>query len=171
MAGVSKSKAWTEFRQLPDAIDRVCDRLKAGEYQIAIARSLGTGVSTLWDWINADPERSARARDARIASASAESDLALQVLEDAKDPFELARAREIAQHRRWRARVADPRTYGDKLELGGEVGVRALPTEVLTSEVARLAERLGAETPADLDAQRDTLTPAPHLAIIDQTRR
>jgi hypothetical protein len=37
------------------------------------------------------------------------------VLVDAADPFELAKARELAQHYRWRAKAVAPREYGDKV--------------------------------------------------------
>ena len=46
-------------------------------------------------------------------------------LRNASDPFELARARELASHYRWKASKADPGQFGDKLETThkGNVGV------------------------------------------------
>jgi hypothetical protein len=41
-------------------------------------------------------------------------------------------ARELASHFRWRLRVADPRVYGDKVDVnhGGAVAVTAVPFDM-----------------------------------------
>lgn len=105
-------------------IDWLCDKLSAGESQRAISAELGIGIATLGRWIAADPERSARAREARIVAARAFDEMAEQVLTDAEDAFGLAKARELASHYRWKASKANPREYGDKVtqELTGANG-------------------------------------------------
>lgn len=97
-------------------VDAFCDRICAGETQHAIAQSLGVGVATVCRWIAADPERSARVREARIAAARAYDEMAEQGLMNAEDPFQLAKAKELAHHYRWKSAKADPRQYGDKVQ-------------------------------------------------------
>lgn len=97
-------------------IDAFCDRICSGESQTSIAQSLGVGFATLSRWIAADPERSARVREARISAARAYEELAEQGLRDAIDPFELSKAKELAHHYRWKSAKSDPRQYGDKVQ-------------------------------------------------------
>lgn len=101
-------------------IDSVCERIEAGESVGAIADSLGIPKRTMWDWVDADGARSARVRASREKSAEAEDDKAEAVLAGltaASTPAEVARARELASHYRWRASKRNPKTYGDKLDL------------------------------------------------------
>lgn len=134
---------WQEWCSGESATDALCERIIAGETLTAIATSLKTSVQNLAHWIAADVARSARVREARIAAAGSYSDLALQAINDATDPFRLAQARELAQHYRWKASKADPRTYGDKLDLTAEIGIKALPDDVLRAEATKLARKLG----------------------------
>ena len=119
MPSESKSRAWRDWSKRDDAIGDLCARIEDGDSLTHIAESLGVKVSTLTMWIARDDERSARARESRIAAASAYADLALKTLQEARDPFEVQRAREIASHYRWQASKANPAGYGDKIELGG----------------------------------------------------
>ncbi len=66
-------------------------------------------------------EHSARVRDALKISADSYSDMAEQVLKEAAgNLIEISRARELAQHYRWKASKRDPRRFSDKLELSGD---------------------------------------------------
>ena len=47
-------------------------------------------------------------------------DRAEAVLRDASDLFELAKAKELAHHYRWRASKIAPRDYGDRTVLAGD---------------------------------------------------
>lgn len=96
-------------------IDWLCDRLTDGAMQREICDELGIGAATLGKWIAADPERSARAREARIASARAYDELAALGIMNASDPFELAKAKEMAHHYRWKASKINPKEFGDKV--------------------------------------------------------
>lgn len=97
-------------------IGAICKRLIAGETQRAIAADIGVGAASLVEWIAADSERSARARSARIYAAESYSDMAEEELRNAEGQFELAKARELASHFRWKASKANPRDYGDKVQ-------------------------------------------------------
>lgn len=79
-----------------------------------IAQDADVALSTLIAWIAADPDRSARVRDARRLAAEAWVEKAEQVLADAKTNFEFQKARELAHHYRWRASKISPQ-YNDKV--------------------------------------------------------
>ena len=124
-------------------VDALCDRLCAGESQTAIAQSLGVGVATLSRWIAADPERSARVREARIAAARTFDEMAEAELRAAIDPFSLAKARELASHYRWKASKSNPREYGDKLEIDQKTTLTDLTEEQIDARLARLIDASG----------------------------
>ncbi len=100
-------------------LDALCMAIVGGETLTAIAKRLTVAIAALLTWIDADSERSARVKEARIKAARAWEEAALDQIQDAKDPFELAKAKEAAHHLRWRASKIAPREYGDKLQHGG----------------------------------------------------
>lgn len=111
-----------EQRNKLDALglDAVCERIESGESITQIATSLGMLQKSMRDWIAADDTRSARVRISRELSADACDDLAvreLETLQPGATAAEIARARELASHYRWRASKRNPRIYGDKLDL------------------------------------------------------
>jgi hypothetical protein len=134
---------WQKWTARQDAIEDLCDRIQGGDSLTGIAASLGAHVANLTRWIAADPQRSARAREARIAAAGTFDEMALDELRSAADPFELARAREVASHLRWKASKADPGRYGDKLDVTADIGIKALPDDQLMKRANELAAKLG----------------------------
>ena len=96
-------------------IEAVCERLANGVTMTAVAEEIGVTVGKLSQWIASDEEHSARAREARIHAARLWDEKALSVIEQALDPFELQRAKELAHHYRWRASKTAPKEYGDKV--------------------------------------------------------
>ena len=113
-AGVSAPLSQAERIELVD-FDGVTERLSTGVTLTQIAKDAGVSIGFLLQWIAADENRSARAREARAQAAKLWDEKALDVIEQAADPFELQRARELAQHYRWRASKAAPKDYGDKM--------------------------------------------------------
>jgi len=105
-------------------IEAVCQGLIGGRSLTSLARENGVGVATLLDWIESSPERSALAREARTHAARIWDERAEECITMAADPFELAKARELAQHYRWRAKAVAPRDYGDRVtqEITGKGG-------------------------------------------------
>lgn len=97
-------------------IDWLCDRISEGGLQREICEELKIGAASLARWIAAEPERSARVREARIAAARFYEELAGVVIEAAEDQFSLAKAKELAHHYRWKASKASPKEFGDKVE-------------------------------------------------------
>lgn len=121
-------------------IDEIAERLMGGETQTSIAAVIGVSQATLINWLAADPERSARAREARIAAARSFDDMAEQALKEATDGFTLSRAKELAHHYRWKASKANPREYGEKLEIDQKTTLTDLSEEQLDAKLARLLE-------------------------------
>jgi len=137
---IAEKKAPTPEQRL-DAVgvDWVCDQICAGNSQTAIANTLQVGIATLSRWIAGDLERSARVREARIAAARTFDDMAEQALMDAKDPFSLAKARELASHYRWKASKFSPREFGEKIEIDQRTTITDLTDEEINARLAQLA--------------------------------
>ncbi len=119
-------------------IDAICERLKAGESITKIAASLGVGKTAVLTWLSADSDRSAQARNSRSDAAMMYDERAEELIEDAKDPFQLAKAREQAQHLRWRASKVNPASYGDKVELTADLTIKTMSEEAINARLARL---------------------------------
>jgi hypothetical protein len=141
----SPSPAWNAFIAQPDAIDQLCARIEEGETLTAITEALQIGRFTLTGWIASDPVRSARVNESRKSAAATYEEQALGAIRQAADPFELAKAKEEAHHLRWKASKANPRQYGDKLELSGEVAIKTVSDDVLLAELAKngIAAQIG----------------------------
>lgn len=100
-------------------IEVICSRIAEGESQKSISDSLEIPASALCEWIAAVPERSARAREARVVSArhwDQKAEEALLALDDDAKAGGIARARELASHYRWRASKYAPSDYGEKVQ-------------------------------------------------------
>ena len=100
-------------------IEALCDMVIEGMMLREVARKVGAPIMSMMDWIEADPARKARMRQARERSAQLWEEKAEELLAGAGDPFGLAKAKELAHHYRWRASKIAPRDYGDKVELRG----------------------------------------------------
>lgn len=103
-------------------IEVICDRIANGESQRSIAAELGINVTCFVAWLAKDPNRSARAREARRLSAEYWERQVDSVLDNANDasPGAVAIARERVQHYRWRAKTHNPQDYGDRQVLAGD---------------------------------------------------
>lgn len=120
-------------------LDAICDDIVAGETLTGIAGKLQMSIGSLLTWIEADSERSARVKESRSRSARLWDEKALTGIEQASDPFELAKARDAAHHLRWRASKIAPRDYGDKVQVGGSDEFPPIRSQVnvnLTAEEA-----------------------------------
>ncbi|WP_186126376.1 hypothetical protein [Burkholderia gladioli] len=97
-------------------IEGVCAQIYDGIPLRKIATGLGVSQGSLIAWLAADPERSARAREARRATAQMWEEMAEKVIEEATTKIQLARARELAHHYRWRASKIAPAEFGNKVQ-------------------------------------------------------
>lgn len=98
-------------------IEQICEELASCKTMTSIAEQIGVSKGSLIAWVSAEADRSARVKDARNLAAIYWEEKAEAVVRDAPDEFELKKARELAQHYRWRASKIAPRDYGDKLEV------------------------------------------------------
>ena len=116
-------------------IDALCEQIINGVTMTAIAKSVGVTMGAMIEWIAADPDRSARAREARSQASMTWDEAAEKKLEEAADPFELAKARELAFHLRWRASKIAPKIYGDRLDLNATLNPGTISDDALESRI------------------------------------
>jgi hypothetical protein len=110
-----------------------------------IANAWGVPKPSLQIWIDSDPARATASRVARENAADfcdREAERILRDLSAKSTMAELGRARELAQHLRWRARVRCPARYSEKIQLA--VAHADIPAERLpTAELQAIAARKG----------------------------
>lgn len=141
-----------EFRGLTEA--DILERIEGGDSIREIAQSLGCSRPLLSGWLTSDPDRSARSVRARQLAAAAWDERAEQEIEDAADPFELAKAKEKAHHYRWRASKIAPKVYGDKTVIeGGENPVKHDHTLSLSDAAQRTIDLIAGSAKAGGDAE------------------
>lgn len=120
-------------------LDAICAMIREGQSLRAIAKRTGVQISTLSEWLS-HPDRSARARGSRALTAQLWDEKAEEVLKDvnpaAVTQTELGRARELAQHYRWRASKINPKEYGDKLETTHQGGKTPIKIQPVSAEEA-----------------------------------
>lgn len=120
-------------------IDEICAQILNGTTLTDIAKSANTTFGKLQAYLDSNPTFSARARDARIKTAKFWDDQATARIDNAKDKFELDKARELAHHYRWRAAMISPREYGNKTIIAGDA---ENPLEVNISKMITSADDL-----------------------------
>ena len=103
-------------------IDAICADIADGKSMADIAKAADVSFGSVITWLQADPERSARAREAREKTARMWDEKAEDEIRMAGDPFELSKAKELSHHYRWRASKIAPKEYGDKTQVTGEGG-------------------------------------------------
>lgn len=98
-------------------IDAILELIVEGWTYRQIAAKYEVGVARLCAWFAADTERSHACMRAREASAQAHEEAAEEEIVNAQDQFELSKAKELAIHRRWRAKMVNPRMYGERQQI------------------------------------------------------
>lgn len=102
--------------KLDGTIDQIIEMIIDGDSYRVIAKKLKVGVGQLHAF-TMNSEHSARVREALEISASSYDEKAEEALNKLKkgcDAAEIAKARELAQHYRWKAAKRNPRRYGEK---------------------------------------------------------
>lgn len=125
MAGRRKGKVDAEGNPLKTAqqileevgLTQLCDWITEGRSYREMSQELGISVGALHHWLNAKDERVHACARARELAAQSFDEKAMETIESAGDPFELAKARELAVHYRWRAKAVNPKKYGDKQQV------------------------------------------------------
>ena len=148
---------WQKWSSKAGAMDELCLHVINGGHAAEFCREREINYPTLLHWINADRARIelyARAREDRadkladeIVAISDEVEVAARYDgEDVKlalDAAAVARNRLRVDARKWVAAKLKPRTYGDKLDVTAEVGIKSLSDEQLWKEAQALAAKLG----------------------------
>jgi len=114
--------------------DELVELLMSGRLLTHVAKEWGSSLTALSNWIAADEERTARAKAAVRAAGHAWDAAAENVLSDLPQdatPAQVARARELASHYRWRASKLSS-AYADKQQVEHS-GVVTLETLVQAS--------------------------------------
>ena len=127
-------------------IELILSWLIEGETYRSIATHLDVALSVLHRFTSKE-EHSARVREALQISGDSYADKAEQVLLDCDGTKEgVAKARELAQHYRWKAAKRYPKRFGDKLELSGDPKNPILPV-------------LNIQFKTEADGEKDSLPP------------
>lgn len=114
-------------------LDTICQMITDGVSMTNIAKEAGVSIGSLCTWVDGNPERSARVREARTVTARIWDEKATKCIEDAADEFELKKAKELAHHYRWRSSKISPKEYGDRLE----VETKGMPVVVIKDFTGR----------------------------------
>ncbi|MEB0112781.1 hypothetical protein QN397_15595 [Variovorax sp. RTB1] len=146
IGGAASAKAGQRpvSREKLDALglNAVADLIASGTSYREVAKKAGVSYGALQDWIRIDADRSRACARAREASGQANDEMAEAVILAATDLFELAKARELAVHYRWRAKAVNPRSYGDRtaVDVNARVEIKASELDARIEVLLRKAE-------------------------------
>lgn len=98
-------------------IDEVSEFVQAGGTLTKYAKIKHRDPGRVYAWIFGNAQNLARYRAAQANAADACVDRADEVLDEIRLVSDVPRAREIAQHNRWKASKMAPARYGDKLDV------------------------------------------------------
>lgn len=139
-------------------IDAVCDLISDGAGFRDIAKCAGVGVGSVLRWLDSNPGHSARALEARRVTAVLWDQEAEKAIREAPAiAEEMTRARELAQHFRWRAAKLNPRQYGDKLDLTHRGVITTMPIDMaqLTEEQREVMQDVLLLTPPTIEGEAE----------------
>lgn len=162
---------WEEFKAgMPTTFDEFIGFIASGGHLAGFAKQWGIPYTTMLTWIAVDSHRSemyARAREDRadvladeIVAISDEVDVVTKTLATGETVLELnptavQRNKLRVDARKWAASKLKPRTYGDKLELGGTVNHKTLTDVQLLERLATLGVSVPSITPQQQGASDD----------------
>lgn len=121
-------------------VDDLCEALCSGSSLTGYANEVGVSLSSLLSWIDAESDRSARVREARVSMGKVWDEKAEDVIKSATDEFQLKKARELAQHYRWRSTKTAVRDYGDNVNVTAQVTLEQLVSSSMASKPESPAE-------------------------------
>ena len=102
--------------------ERILDEIKGGDELTTIVGRIGISRGAFSDWMT-DGSNFARVREARATASTWYDEQAMLAVRSARDNFESGKARDEAQHLRWRASKIAPKEYGDKQQVEGKFTV------------------------------------------------
>lgn len=101
----------------PETFDKLIEEVEAGTTLKGAIRAAGTSYRALQLIVERDEEAATRYARARLASADFYADKAQDAVESAKTVQDATIGRIKAEVYRWRAKMANPRVYGDKVDV------------------------------------------------------
>ena len=112
----------------PEIDQQIIERLSEGEPLAAICRDIGIGVSTVYDWKDADEQFAGRIARAREIGFDAIAAHGLSIVDDlGEDP---ASRRVRSEYRLKLLAKWDPKRYGDMLKHAGPDGTSPAVTGI-----------------------------------------
>lgn len=163
----------------PELAARICERIAAGEPLSKICADQDMpGHTAVAQWLHRHSEFAERYARAREDQADTLADEIVRIA-DEQPPVDGESGRVDAgwvqwqrtrlDARKWTAAKLRPRRYGDRLEVGGEIGVRALSDEQMAARITELQARLAAAgaLPAPSGVVIDA-APAPVTDTVDK---
>ena len=130
--------------------ERILDLIEDGETRRDIAAMIGVSRRVFGRWIDADEDRRRAVTQAFEDSAATDDAKALQVLLDLPPNAtagQIAQARELASHYRWRAKIRNQKVYGEKQEVTVVKPASALSDADLDAEIQRLLSKASPAEP------------------------
>lgn len=127
--------------------DWILSLISQGKSYQEIIAEMACSLSTFMRWLDATEQREALVARARQASAYAFTEEAERNIAAAQSPLDIAKAKELAVHLRWKAKAFNPRVFGDKqqVELSGTVKQEMDDSE-LDRRILELQRTVDAET-------------------------
>ncbi|CAN7538845.1 hypothetical protein LJR130_003802 [Variovorax sp. LjRoot130] len=153
---------WAQFKaDMPASYDDFITFIVKGGHMAAFCDERGINYTTLLGFVNGDPPRSEMYAHAREARADVIADEIVAIADEAEvvavmkgnrielvlDATAVARNKLRVDARKWTASKLKPRTYGDKIELGGTVNHKTMSDEQLIERLAAFGVHVGSVTP------------------------
>lgn len=129
----------------PEIADDICEKLEEGMGLNAICQADGMPTEgAVRYWVQTDHDGFAsRFASARERGLQHHADAIIAIADGANDSDSAAAARVQIDARKWVLSKLIPRTYGDRLELSGEVGIKDLTDEHVQSRTIDLLRTAG----------------------------
>lgn len=128
-----------------EVAEEVCKRVATGRSLNSVCDDPDMpSKNSFWRWVNEYTwlrDRYARAREERAEF------LAEEIIDISDTETDAAKARNRIDARKWAASKLDPKRYGDKLTLDGDLNVK-MPDDQLESRIAFLLGKAGVAVPA-----------------------
>lgn len=122
--------------------EKIMSLIMEGNSYQTIAKEMGVHPVTMMRWFDATEDRAQLVARARQASAYTFVEQAEQGIREAKTILELARARDLAQHLRWKAKAFNPRQFGEKAQLEVTVQKKEASDDEINARILELQKKM-----------------------------
>lgn len=109
--------SWDEFKARPDALKMICEWIGSGNTIVWVGYICGTTPWSVYELLHTHPAGPEALAEAMRAAAMTIDAKAEHAILRANTPHELSKAKELANHYRWRAARWDRARYGDKTDV------------------------------------------------------